>query len=225
MLRMKSVGAAVATVLALVALAPVASASGGIKAVRLQVEGTPLAVGAPIAASSSNLSIANAYWSFACTETTLSGTVGANNLAKNDFLPITEGLFAGGGNEGRCASTFDFVSTWQPAPMQPPELQLNRKAEALLRFPRVRLIPEADINNPAGQKEACTVSSNGFKGSFGLSETPQPLTVTFTNAKTHIEGGHGAECGHGKNHSPFLSGTFTFTSGGLPVEVVIFEHN
>jgi hypothetical protein len=132
-------------------------------------------------------------------------------------------VFAGGGTEGRCASPFDFVSAWLP--LQPAELQLNRKSEALLRFPRIRLIPEVDINNPPGEKEACVATSNGIKGKFPLSETPQLLTVTFSNAKMHLESGHGLECGHARGHLPFLSGTFTFTSGGSPVEAVIFEHH
>ncbi len=194
-----------------------------IKALRLQVAGTPMTVSSPIVGSSSNLTISNAFWSFACSESSLSGQVGQNNKAKNDFIPLGEGLFGGGGNEGLCASTFEFVAAWMPK--SPPELILERKGNAQLRFFRVRLTPLEDINKPPGQHEACVAASTVIKGTFPLSATPQPLTITFTNAKMHLEADHGAECGGKKGHSPTLSGTFTFTSEGEVVEDVIFEHN
>ena len=212
----------VATVVFVMAFTGTASA-GLIKALRLQVAGTPLPVGAPIVASSSNLTVSNAFWSMACTESTLTGTIGQNNKAKDDFMPLPEGQFAGGGNEGLCADPYDFVTAWLPE--SPAELILERKGNALLRFPRFHLTPLEDVNKPPGQHEACGISSNALKTTFPLSATPQPLTVTFTNAKMHLEAAHGLECGHGKGHSFTMSATFTFTSAGEEVDDVIFEHN
>jgi len=210
-----------AAVLFVLACTGTASASL-IKALRLQVAGTALPAGAPITASSSNTTVANAFWSLACSESSLSGTIGQNNKAKDDFIPITEGLFAGGGNEGLCASTFEFVTAWLPS--SPPELILERKGNAEFRFFRLRLTPLEDVNAPSGHHEACVAASNLLKGTFPLSATPQPLTITFTNAKMHLESDHGKECSGPKNHSPYMSGTFTFTSEGQVVEDVIFEH-
>jgi len=212
---------AATAVLLLVAFTGTASA-GLIKALRLQVAGTPLAVGAPIVASSSNLTVSNAFWSMACTESALSGTIGQNNKAKDDFMPLPEGTFAGGGNEGLCADPFDFVTAWLP--QSPAELILERKGNAQLRFARLRMTPLEDINKPPGQHEACAVSSNVVKGTFPLTATPQPLTITFTHVKMRLESSHGVECGSGKGHAPTMSATFTFTSGGEEVDDVIFEH-
>jgi hypothetical protein len=226
MLRVKAVGGAVATVLGLAALLALgASASGETKALKLEVAGTGLVGGAPISASSSNLTLANAFWSLACSDTVLGGTMGANNRANNDYIPIAEGSLGGGGSEGLCASTFEFVTTWLPLSLQAPELQLNRKGQALLRFPRIKLVPLEDVGMPPGHKEACVASSNGIAGTFPVNEVPQLLKVTFSNAKMHLEADHGAECGHRKGAAPLLSGTFTFTSRGSRVEAVIFEHH
>jgi hypothetical protein len=210
-----------ATVLFVTAFTGTASA-GLIKALRLQVAGTPVPVGAPIVASSSNLTISNAFWSMTCTESTLTGTIGQNNKAKDDFMKLPEGQFLGGGNEGRCSDPFEFVTAWLPE--SPAELILERRGNAQLRFPRIRMTPLEDINKPPGQHEACVAASNALATTFQLSATPQPLTITFTNAKMHLESSHGQECGHGKGHSPMLSATFTFTSEGQEVDDVIFEH-
>lgn len=221
-MRKRIMGASLAaTVMFVMAFTGTASA-GLIKALRLQVAGTPLAVGAPIVASSSNLTVSNAFWSMACSESTLTGTIGQNNKAKDDFMPLPEGQFAGGGTEGLCADPFDFVTAWLP--QSPAELILERKGNAQLRFARIRMTPLEDIEKPPGQKEACVASSNAAKGTFPLTATPQPLTVTFTNVKMRLEASHGLECGHGKGHAPALSATFTFTSGGEEVDDVIFEH-
>ena len=223
-MQKRIVGTSLAAALVLVAaFTGVASGAGLIKALRLQVAGTPLPVGAPIVASSTNTTVANAFWTLACSEGALKGTVGQNNKAKDDFIPISEGQFAGGGNEGLCSSPFDFVTVWIPT--QPAEMILERKGNITLRFARFRMTPLANINKPPGEKEACVASSNAVKGTFPLSMTPQPLTVTFTNAKMHLESSHGVECGSKTGHSPTMSATFTFTSEGQPVEAVIFEHN
>ena len=220
--RIRVVGACAAVTLGLAALcAP--GASAGIMALKLEIAGTQITGGAPITLSSSNLALSNAFWSDDCTETTLGGSLGNNNKAKDDFIPITEGTFGGGGNEGLCASSFNFVTQWMPE--QTPEMTLDRKGHALLRFPRIRAVPLEDIEKPPGQKEACLASSNGIKGTFPVSETPQPLTVTFTESKMHLGAAHGQECGTGTGHTPLLSATFTFTSRGSVVEAVLFEHH
>lgn len=214
----------VAAVVFVVACTGVASA-GLIKALRLQVAGTPLPAGAPIVASSSNTTVANAFWSDACSEGSLTGTIGQNNKAKDDFIPISEGQFAGGGNEGLCSSPFDFVTAWIPkSPAEPPELILERKGNATLRFARFRMTPLEDIEKPPGEKEACAASSKSAKGTFPLTTTPQPLTITFAGAKLHLEAAHGAECGSKIGHNPTMSATFSFTSEGHEVDAVIFEH-
>ncbi len=185
--------------------------------------GTALAVGAPIVATSTDTTIANAFWSLACSEGELTGTIGQNNKEKDNFIPISEGRFLGGGTEGLCESGFNFVTAFMPE--SPSELILERKGGAQWRFPRFRMTPLEDINNPPGHKEACVAASNAVKGKFPLTSTPQPLTVTFTNVKMHLEADHGHECSGKKGHNPYMSATYTFTSRGQPVEAEIFEHN
>ena len=210
-----------AAVLFVVACTGTASASL-IKALRLQVAGTAMAVGAPIVGSSADTTVCQRLWSLACSESIVAGSIGQNNKAKDDFIPIGDGEFAGGGNEGLCASPFEFVTAWMPT--SPPELILERKGNAQLRFFRLRLTPLEDVEKGKGEHEACVAASNVIKGTFPLTSTPQPLTITFTNAKMHLEADHGKECGGKKGHSPTMSGTFTFTSHGQVVEDVIFEH-
>ncbi len=221
-MQKKVVGASLLAALALAVCCTGVASGALIKALRLQVEGNALPKGAPIVATSTDTTIANAYWTTACSEGELTGTIGQNNKARNDFIPITEGRFAGGGNEGLCSSPFGFVTAWLPK--EPAELIVERKGNAELRFARWRMTPLEDIEKPPGQKEACAASTNALKGTFPLSATPQPLTVTFTNSKLHLEGSHGTECGTKKGQNPTVSTTFTFTSEGQPVEAVIFEH-
>jgi hypothetical protein len=221
-MQRRIVGTSLATALLFaVSFTGTASASS-IKALRLEVGGTAMSAGAPIVATSTDTTIANAFWSLACTEGELTGTVGQNNKAKDDFIPITEGRFLGGGTEGLCESGFNFVTAFLPE--QPSELILERKGGAQWRFPRFRMTPLEDVNNPPGHKEACVAASNAVKGTFPLTTTPQPLTVTFSNAKMHLEADHGHECSGKKGHNPYMSATYTFTSRGQPVEAEIFEH-
>ena len=101
-MQQRILGASLATAVVF-ALACTGTASAGlIKALRLQVGGTALAVGAPIVASSTNTTISNAFWSLACSESALTGTIGQNNKAKDDFMPITEGRFPAAETKG-CA--------------------------------------------------------------------------------------------------------------------------
>jgi len=220
-MQRRIVGTSLATAL-LMAVTFTGSASAEVKALRLQVGGIAMSAGAPIVATSTDTTIANAFWSLACSEGELTGTIGQNNKAKDDFIPITEGRFLGGGSEGLCESTFNFVTAFLPE--QPSELILERKGVAQWRFPRFRMTPLEDIENPAGHKEACVAASNAVKGKFPVTPTPQPLTITFTDVKMHLEGDHGHECSGKKNHNPYMSATYTFTSRGQPVEAVIFEH-
>ncbi|HUH80706.1 MAG TPA: hypothetical protein VLZ06_05205 [Solirubrobacteraceae bacterium] len=214
------VGASV--VAALAAVAACTGIASGATSLRLQVGGTLLPAGAPIVASSTNTTVANAFWALTCTEGTLTGTLGQNNRPKNDFISITAGQFAGGGNEGLCSSTFEFVTAWMP--QNPPEFILEKKGNADLRFPGLRMTPLEDIEKPRGHHESCVALSNAVKGTFPLSATPQPLTVTFTNVKMRLGANHGAECGSKKGHSPMMSATFSFTSEGQGVDVVSYEH-
>ena len=136
----------------------------------------------------------------------LTGTIGQNNKAKDDFIPITEGRFLGGGTEGLCESSFNFVTAFN-CTGTPSELILERKGGAQWRFPRFRMTPLEDVNNPPGHKEACVAASNAVKGTFPLTTTPQPLTVTFSNVKMHLEADHGHECSGKKGHNPYMSAT------------------
>jgi hypothetical protein len=206
-----------AAALAISAWAPATSMAGG--ALKLEVGGVGL-VGAPILLSSTEVTISNSFWSLGCSETSLSGSMAQNNKGKGDAVVITKEAFGGGGTEGLCASAPEFVTTSQP--LQTPELTLNTKGKALLRFTRLRLVPKEDIEKPEALQQACIISAATFRGTFPVTTTPQPLVVTFTNAKMKMEA-QGTECGLGREAKPLFTGTFTVTSRGSTVEVVIFS--
>lgn len=221
MRAIKMAGLTLAAALMLVAaLVPAGAMASGATALKLETEGKELVGGAPLSALSTNLTLSNAFWSLTCAESVLSGDVGVNDKAKDDFNPISEASFHGGdpSHETLCASTFEFVVSYEP--QQTSELILAKNGSAQLRFPRFKLVPLEDVENPEGHHEACVLSSNAIKGTFPVSETPQALVLTFTSAKMHLDADHGEECGSGKGASAFLSATFTFGSRGTEVDVV-----
>ena len=204
----------------LAALGAPSSSLAASKALKLETGGVGLVGGAPIVLSSTEVTIQNSFWSLACSETALTGTLAQNFKGKGNGVVITKETFGGGGSEGLCASTPEFVTTSQP--LQTPELTLNTKGKALLKFTRLRLVPKANIEKPENKQEACVISAATFRGSFPVTTTAQPLVVTFTGAKMKIEA-QGTECGAGPTSKPLFTGTFTATSRGSTVEAVIFS--
>jgi len=232
-LGLGAAAAAVASLLALGTLAGTAAATPNILALKLEVAGKELAGGARLTIATTDLTLANSFWSMTCTEGTMEAKVGQNGHTKNNFDPITSGVFGGGSPNGNglCESPYEFVTSYEPE--ETSELVLNRpphggregEGQALWRFPRFKLIPLADVENPGGHKETCDITSNQLAGTFPVNdETPQPLVVTFTGARMHLKGDHGTECGSGKGASPLLSTTLTLTSDGSQVEAVLYDH-
>jgi len=210
-------GVLLAAALGMVAAAPASvSAKGGAR-LKLEAGGSGLRGGAPISASSTSVTLANSLWNLTCSEGELKGRVDTNLAAKDTVDPITGGVFQGGGNAGLCASTFEFVVSFTP--VRTPELLLDRNGHAVLRYARLSLVPTVDVGKPEIEDEACNVVANGLKGTFPVSEAPQPLLVTFTGAKTHMETIRGAECGI--EAPPLLTGSFAFVSHGSPVYAVL----
>jgi len=204
--------------LAVAAAVPASGVAAG--ALKLETGGTQLVGGSPIALSSGEVTIVNAFWSMACSEASLTGSLAQNNKGKGNSVVITNEAFVGGGEEGLCAGTPEFVSLFQP--VQTPELTLSSKGKALLRYTHLRLVPRANIEKVENEQQACVISAVTMRGSFPVTTTPQPLAVTFTGAKMKIEA-HGPECGAGREAKPHFTGTFTATSRGSTVEVVLFN--
>lgn len=202
--------------------AAVAPPSGLAAAASLKLEagGTGLVGNTPMSLVSTELKLLNAFWNITCSQATLSGSVDQNHKGKGDGMVITEGVFGGGGEEGLCAGSPEFVTTLKP--IQTPELSLSNKGKALLRYPALRLVPRVDREKPENQQEACIVSATTLRGTFPVTTTPQPLTVTFTSAKMKIQA-QGSECGTGLEAKPHLTATFTATTRGAPVEVVLYS--
>lgn len=218
-MRLTSTMLVAAGVLAVTAVAPASSMARG--SLKLEVGGTQLTGGAPILLSSANLTISNNVWNMACAETSLKGSLAQNLKSKgNSFLVTEGGLFGGGGEEGHCAGTPQFVVKF--IPVQTPELTLNTKGKALLHFVKMRLVPAANIEKPESKQEACVISATNMRGTFPVSETAQPLSVTFTGSKMKMEA-QGPECGAGPEARPHFSATFTATSRGSTVEVGLFR--
>jgi len=208
---------AAAGALALGALAPASSLARG--SMKVQADGTLLTGGAPVVLTSTNLTISNNVWGIACMESSMKGSLAQNLKSKGNSFLITEGaLFGGGGEEGRCGGT-QFAVKFEP--VQTPELTLNTKGKALLHYTKMRLVPAANIEKPESKQEACIISATNMRGTFPISETAQPLEVTFTSSKMKMEA-QGAECGAGREARPHFSATFTATSRGSTVEVVLF---
>jgi hypothetical protein len=213
---------AAAASLAAAAIAPVSSLAvrGSLK---LEVAGKQLTGGAPMLLTSTNVTISNNSWSLACSETSLKGSLAQNLKEKDNSFLVTEGgMFGGGGEEGRCAAgTTQFVAQFKPT--QTPELTLNTKGKALLHFVALRLVPPANINKTEEHQEACTISATNIRGTFNITETPQPLVVTFPSAKMKMVA-QGAECGAGAEARPQFSATFTATTReSAVVEVALFN--
>ena len=214
-MRLTSTMLIAAGALAVAAVAPASSLAGG--TLKLEVGGTGLIGGAPISLSSTNVTVANSFWSLACSEVSMNGAVAQNHKGKGNSILITEGgSFGGGGNEGLCASGPEFVTMFEP--QQTPELVLNTKGKALLHYTRLRLVPKEDIGKVENHQEACVASALTLRGTFPVTTTAQPLAVTFTSAKMKLES-KGAECGIGLEGKPRLTGTLTATSRGSTVEV------
>src|SRR5262249_9814391 len=97
-------------------------------------------------------------------------------------------------------------------PRTTPEWEFVTAGKVKLSSMRFRL-----RNN--GGPNTCQLEAKHLLGRFPVEKTPQPLVVTFTKAKLNqLREGAGGECGTGGMHA--LSGTFTFTSEGQPIEVV-----
>ena len=212
-----------ATVVALAAAAVAPASSLAVRgSLKLEVGGTQLTGGAPMLLTSTNVTISNNEWNLACSETTLKGALAQNLKEKDNSFLVTEGgMFGGGGEEGRCAAgTTQFVAKFEPT--QTPELTLSTKGKALLHFARLRLVPPANINKPENLQEACIISATTFRGTFPITEVPQPLVVTFPGSKMKMTA-QGAECGAGAEGRPHFSATFTATTReSAVVEVALF---
>jgi hypothetical protein len=205
--------------LALLALTAPAGAS--MAKLKLVVGGVGIGGGAPVLGTSINATASSSIWSDACTESSLTGTVSQNFKSKGDAFVIPSGNFGGGGNEGLCASNLEFVTIFKP--IQTPEISFAHNGKAKLRFPRLRLVPAANINKPEAQQEACAIAASTMRGTFPVTETPQPLVVTFTESKMKLESSSGPECGFGAEAKPRFSGSFTFTSRGTQIEAVLYH--
>jgi len=202
-------------------LAAVVAPPSGLAAMSLKLEsgGTGLVGNTPMSLVSTELNLSNAFWNIGCSQVTLSGAVDQNHKGKGDGMVITEGLFGGGGEEGLCAGSPEFVTTFKP--VQTPELSLSNKGKALLRYMALRLVPRVNREKPENHQEPCIASATTLRGTFPVSTVAQPLTITFTAAKMKLKA-EGPECGTGLEAKPHLTVTFTATTRGAPVEVVLY---
>ena len=198
-----------------VAIVPADAQAG--KILKLETGGSEIVGGAKVSLSSSEVEVSNASFHLDCTSGTMSGSIDNNNKGTSDGMVLGEGVFGGGGEEGSCGGTPEFVTKFQP--VQTPELVLSKTGKALLRFVTLRLVPRADIEKPENKQEACIVSATTMRGTFPVTATPQLLAVTFTAAKMKLQP-QGAECGAGPESKPTFTATFTGSSHGSPIEVV-----
>jgi hypothetical protein len=179
----------------------------------LEVGGVPLAAGAGYEASSTNFDIHTTEWNLSCPNGVFTGTLGSNGQKKADTAPIAEGNFDG---EPLCASPFDFVVFWDP---DPTAFSLSLKGKAEIRSPYFRLEPLESVEHPPGS--FCQVYVSKMLGTFPVGATPQPLVVTFTDVAAKLGNPRPTYCGKEQPQPrPTISGGFTFSSGGLPIEVV-----
>ncbi len=201
-----------------VAMAPAGAQAA--KVLKLEAGGSQIVGGAKVSVSSTEVGVSNAFFHLACTSGTLSGSIDQNNKGTTDGMVLDEGVFGGGGEEGVCGGTPEFLTKFQP--VQTPELVLSKTGKALLHFVSLRLVPRADIEKPENKQEACIVSATTMRGTFPVTTTPQPLVVTFTAAKMKLQA-QGAECGAGPEAKPVFTATFTGSSHGSPIEVVVLS--
>jgi hypothetical protein len=205
---------------ALLAFAIAPAGAQAAKILKLETGGSEIVGGAKVSLSSTEVGVSNAFFHLACTSGTMSGSVDNNNKGTSDGMVLGEGVFGGGGEEGVCGGTPEFLTKFQP--VQTPELVLSKTGKALLHFVTLRLVPRADIEKPENKQEACIVSATTMRGTFPVTTTPQPLVVTFTAAKMKLQP-EGAECGAGPESKPTFTATFTGTSHGSQIEAVVLS--
>src|SRR5271166_3725027 len=121
------------------AAVPASSLAG--TSLKLEASGTGLVGGAPISLVSTEATVSNTFWHITCSQATLSGTLDQNFKRKGDGMVISKGVFGGGGEEGLCAGSPEFVTTF--VPVQTPELTLSTRGKALLRYPVLKLVPRS----------------------------------------------------------------------------------
>lgn len=209
--------------LALLAGLAVAAAAGAAPALELEVQGRPLAPGAPLEASSSDFELYNEYWSLTCTQAVWGARLEVNGEGKGDSAVIDSGEFGGGQkDEAGCTSKYEFVAFWEP--QETVELTFDAKGLARLAHPRWKLEPIKDIGVKGSHPAfSCVIDKKGAataKGTFAVGSAPQQLSVSFEEHMA-LAPDYGRECteaAHG--HAVFMRATFAFTSEGVPVEVV-----
>jgi hypothetical protein len=206
-----------AALLAVGALAIAAGPAGATGLLSLRTGGVPLAVNSTLNATSSNfnlevkpLNLKSKAQSVTCTNATFTATLLGNGKA-GDHATTGEPRWEGGGiEESKCASTDEFTVTGGYG-----ELLLAATGVATIKFVTIVLDPPPPHETNNG---VCTLTAPAIKGTFEQSETePGPtLTVTFARAPLRTNANSGHECGL----KGFISGSYTFSAGGLPVEAI-----
>jgi hypothetical protein len=205
------------SVLATFALAIAAGPAGATGLLSLRTEGTQLPAGSTLTATSSNfdlevkpLNLKSKAQNVMCTNATFAATL-LNNGRAGDKATLHEPRFEGGGpEESKCATTDNFTVTAGFG-----ELVLAATGVATLKSPTFVLEPPPPHETNNG---TCRLAAPAIKGTFAQGETvPGPtLTLTFNRAGLRTQADSGHECGL----KGFVSGSYVFSFGGVPVEAI-----
>jgi hypothetical protein len=216
---MKRFGIIAATVIGtLLLVAGVAMAEGTGPKVTLRTAAGPLKKGAPLLALTSDLKFVTAGGNQECSENMLSGTLATNTKEKlTGEITLAESL--GEELEGRCKSTGTFgppFAAWQNLPWK---FKLINTGEVQVKtgVGDKRITINYTFTAVGGAK--CDYMIKKVLLSFPVSATPVPLVIKTTPPEplfTLAPGSNEACPTAGK-----LSGKFSTTSNGEPVEVEV----
>jgi hypothetical protein len=195
---------------------------------KLQANGATLAPGAPLSAASANFEMVSISGAgkVVCQATALSGEVEKDGTSLSATMALRTAVFGGEAEEGRCTSTYasplHHVDVEMVAGL-PLRLTLGSTGAATLRpinapgeYLEMLITPLEEHRK--GEAASCRIDKTTWSGGK-YHATGEALVVSFPPTKFHLQPNSGRDCGNKSND--MVSATFTFSSGGFPVDAVI----
>lgn len=222
----RSVACGVAFVLITGMIGVSAASSWGATIMTLTANGVPLAVAAPVTASSSSFTLTTKAGMVSCPDTTLTGTVATNGEKAKDTIQFDEAVVAGPEPGGLCSSTFSapLKEATMTAVTLPWRLTLSTKGAATVgkieppqnKYENVefKLSP---VEPPKGGHPAvsCLFSTEHLNGTFAANG--KPITTTFPQQAIRRDPDDSTQCGVKSK----IASTLTLTSEGAAISAVL----
>ncbi len=189
----------------------------------LEVHGVPLAANAAFEATATNFELQDKAFDVACQHSVLTGTIASSGEEHKDLAHVDGASFEGGDplDEELCSSSEKFRVQWDP--LNPPYFEFFYAGRAELRYAMIQLTTpryEEHHEQPAQCEMLGPGKPSYIRGDFAIGETPQPFVVRFQNPTLKLKRPAIPLCATSSRETVELTGSYTFTSEGAPVEVV-----